>query len=472
MRLSIVVILAVLSAGLAAWWLRAPVESGDVGGAAPAVGVGKPAAFHLDLDPAAKVRVAQRNFGKIASDEAVRLGEWKDDIALLCDDPNVVAWIAAEWHVRKEGADRVTLSAFADIFERVKHPEFLEATKELFRIDDAFVAGKAVQAAITQADPSLLDEIRHAYDVAKTTAGPETTPFRVQCILAARACGGPGLSAFLGDVLTENNLVLRIEALQVARDIPTVGIESVLRSLTGELNPRVRLLAAWALAKAGSTTAVRDLAALVDPNDPGTALEAASAIGILRLEAATPALVAALDRTAGETHRAVEIALARLDHGPTLQRLRARIVDPDGTKIEDALTALTSAGIVADIPLLSEQAASGLNLRQRALCAGIAIAASPTMAPVMIPMLGASPTYTPEMHDAMKVVGEAVVPNLSERLAKAKSEDEAFATVAWLGSNATPAARAALLRGRNGPARRLCEEQLRLLDLAARRAGR
>jgi len=213
--------------------LRAPAESSDVGGANPAVGVGKPAAFHLDLDPAAKVRVAQRNFMKIASDEAVRLGEWKDDIALLCDDPGVVAWIAAEWHIRKEGADRVTLSAFADIFERVKHPEFLEATKELFRIDDAFVAGKAIQSAITQADPSLLDEIRHAYDVAKTTAGPETTPFRVQCILAARACGGPGLSAFLGEVLTENNLVLRIEALQVARDVPTVGIEPVLRSLTG-----------------------------------------------------------------------------------------------------------------------------------------------------------------------------------------------------------------------------------------------
>jgi HEAT repeat protein len=156
-----------------------------------------------------------------------------------------------------------------------------------------------VQAAITQSDPSLLDDIRHAYDAARHATTSDTTPFRVQCLAAARACGGPGLSAFLGEVLAENNLVSRIEALQIARDLPTVGLETTFRRSLAEPNPRVRLLAAWALVRAGSTTAAKDVAVMIDPRDPGTALEAASAAGILRLEEATPALVAALDQTAG-----------------------------------------------------------------------------------------------------------------------------------------------------------------------------
>ncbi len=476
MRLTVVVILVILAIGTAVaanWLLRRPPLVPPSGGR-QLVGVGsaRPAAFYLDMDSESKVRLAQRNLMRIASDEATRLGELKDEMALLMDDPNVVSWFAAEWHVRRGATDSVTMSAFADIFERVKRPEFLEPTKDLFRTDDPFLQGKAVQAAITQADPSLVDEIAHVYAIARVDTRSESAPFRIQCVQAARACGGPALPNFIRGILEDSDLVLRVEALQVARDLALPGLESTLKKLLDEPLPRMRLLAACALVASGTRSASATLGTLIDPMDPATTLEAASYAGIYKLDSLIPVLVRAMNGVTGEARRSVEIALARLRHGPTLDALRVRAADPHQDRGDDAVTALTAAAIPDDIPFLVGLAKTATPTRIRSICAGVTISQSAALAPVLVPVLNASPTYTPEMHDALKVVGDSVVDPLAEALRKVKSEEQAFIPIAWLGSVGTAKARAELLKSRKGPGHRLCDEQIRLIDLSARRLGR
>src|SRR5205085_2710339 len=108
----------------------------------------------------------------------------------------------------------------------------------------------------------------------------------------------PAVAALL-DVLRDDDLLLRSEALLALAEI---GDDSAFPSMALFLkapDPRVRDVAARALGVLGSPRAVANLVAALDDPAPRVVESAAGALALLSADAAVPALIERLDKAQG-----------------------------------------------------------------------------------------------------------------------------------------------------------------------------
>ena len=155
---------------------------------------GRQPAFHLDATPAQRREILEATFPKIASDRAEQLGALKDDVALLLDDPEAVRFILdAVAPPQDEG--RYAQAAFADLFQLVKNPEFVQPTADLLDSTQAEIRAKALQAAATQASPALGSRILAIYRAMRAEEGGGKSYPKHLAMSAAIACRGDSFAA-------------------------------------------------------------------------------------------------------------------------------------------------------------------------------------------------------------------------------------------------------------------------------------
>ncbi len=106
------------------------------------------AALEKRLDLMTSTRIAAADVGPI-----------KDDVALLCRDPRLVDVVVQRFRERKD-INTAQLSAFMEIFARVKNPKFAKLLSEGIHHREFEPRINAFDAALTQGDPAILADLR------------------------------------------------------------------------------------------------------------------------------------------------------------------------------------------------------------------------------------------------------------------------------------------------------------------------
>ncbi len=110
------------------------------------------AALEKRLDLMTSTRIAAADVGPI-----------KDEVALLCRDPRLVDVVVQRFKERKD-INSAQLSAFMEIFARVKNPAFARLLSEGIRHPKFEPRINAFDAALTQGDPAILADLRSVMD--------------------------------------------------------------------------------------------------------------------------------------------------------------------------------------------------------------------------------------------------------------------------------------------------------------------
>lgn len=431
---------------------------------------GRPPAFHLDATPEDKRAIFEAAFPKIASERAERLGGLKDDLALLLDEPWAVQKLIEYWHLhRTEG--RYAEAAFADMFRLVKQPEFVGPTGDLLDSSKPEIRRKALQSAETQASPVLGPRILAIFRAAKDEKEQSKGPLRMEALRAAWACRGDAFPALLAEAMRDPSPEVAVRALSIAADLDVPGLDVQAReALRDQTDPRVRLNAAALLLKQGDSSAAAPIIAALDPRAPGPMAEALHLIAKYKIAAAADKLREVQPQTPGELGRLVTLARLRLgDQAAWDDTLRD--ADAAGSDRElDALRMLAASGDPNASPILLLALDRGGVARAQSIAAGITTSGEAGFLPVIKKLIEQPVSHPAELDEAPRVGGPALVPRLSELLHAAEDPATQARYLAWLAQIGGPEARKAMLNERNR-IRRLVGEQIRLVDLEARRLG-
>jgi hypothetical protein len=431
---------------------------------------GRPPAFHLDATPEQKRTILETSFQKIASDRPERLGTLKDDIALLLDDPEAVRFIVSQWHLRRNEG-RYADAAFADVFRLVKNPEFVEPTGELLVSTLPGIRGKGLQAAETQASPKLGPKILAIYRSVAPDTGDAKVQIKLDSLRAAFACKGDSLNALLLEAFQDGSPEVAVQALDIATDLDTpLADVAARRVLASSKDRRVRLHAAALLAKRGDLSAQDEIIAALDPNDQGLASEAAHIVAKQKLAAAAARLREVRPKASGELQRLFLLALLRTGDPDAMQEMILAADTPGGPKEIEGLQLLAASGDVNAAPILLHGIDRGGIDRIHAIANGISTSQEPGLLPVIEKLIEQPVGHPAELGDAPRVGGKALIPRLSKLLSEATEPAAQVRFLAWIAAIGGPEARNAILNERKRIPR-FVDEQIRLIDLEARRLG-
>ncbi len=431
---------------------------------------GRPPAFHLDVTPTQARVLAERCFYAIASDRPERLGGTKDDLALLLDRDEIVEFILAEWHVRRNEG-KYADAAFADIFTLVRNRKFVEPTRELLQSSEPLVATKAVEAAMTQRDPSLVGMLLPILARLQSENTAEIIARRVKLLQAAAACGGDGLVACVQLGLRDPASAVVVAAAGMIAAQKIDGLDADLRILMQSASDlHVRAQVAATLLQRGDLAARRIVIEGLDPRNPDVAAESAHLITKYRLMEAMDSLTRYATKTEGELRRVFELALVRLGDR-TIRAQLMRSAESAGDPHElDSLQILAASGDPEVVPILERGVERGGSPRWRAIAAGIATGRDECMIPVIKKLVEQPIIYPADFGECAGVGGDAIVPRLAELLHAATEPTVQIRYITWLGESGMPSARDVLLKERSRIPR-LVDERLRLIDLDRRRRG-
>jgi hypothetical protein len=462
----IVVALAVVA------FLRPPPVPSDAGGPPEHTPTGRQPAFHLDATPEQRRTILEMSFGKITSDRAERLGALKDDIALLLDDPEAVKFIVAQWHVNRS-AGKYADQAFADLFRLVKHPDFVEPTATLLASPHPDTRRKGLQAAQTQADPALGPRILAIYRgaAADPEPGGGNVPLKLDALQAAFACGGDSFPALLIEAFGDPSEQVAVQALTIASDRDIPGVEAEAKQiLESRRPPSVRLHAAALLMRRNDLAARDQIIRGLDLKDPAMTADALHLIAKYRIVEATAKLTELRASATGEIRRLVTLALLRVGDRATWDEVIQAADVPGGDNELEALQLLAATGDPDSTPILLHALARGGDGRVQAVAAGISTSQEPAMLPVIQKLIEHPVGHPAELQEAPRVGGKALVPRLAQLLHEATEPMVQVRYLAWLAMIGGTEARDAMLRERTR-IQRLVDEQIRLVDLEARRLG-
>jgi hypothetical protein len=431
---------------------------------------GRPPAFYLDATPEERRQILHATFPRIASDPAGRLGALKDDVALLLDDPENVRWILGQWHAFGRD-DRYAAGAFADIFRLVKNPAFVEPTAALLDSPRSEIRFKALQAAQTQASPALGPRILGLFRNVGPGPPERTSMFKIEAFSAAYACRGDSWPALLDEAVRDPDVEIAVRALTVATDLDVEGLEARAKSaMQQDKTGRVRIHAAALLMRRGDLSAVDEILRALDPQNPALAAEALRLVAKHRIAAAVPRLRELRPKTTGELHRLFTLAMVRAGDSEVMGELLHAVDSAEGQEELDALQILAATGDENVAPVLLHALGRGGSARARSIAVGISSAGkTPSLA--LLEKLVETPIGHPaELEEAPKAGGKALIPKLASLLRAATDPSAQARYMAWLAMIGGTEARDVILRERDR-VKRLADEQLRLIDLEARKLG-
>jgi hypothetical protein len=263
-----------------------------------------------------------------------------------------------------------------------------------------------------------------------------------------------------------------VRALTIATDLEVPGIDVAAREAlrATQADPRVRLNAAALLTRLGDRSAVEPLIAALNPDAPAPMAEALHLVAKHRIAAAADKLRQVRPKTGGELGRLVTLALLRLGDQAVLEEVMRDADDAGSERELDALRLLAASGDANTSPVLLHALARGGAPRAQSIASGITSSGEPAFLPVILKLIEAPVGHPAELDEAPRVGGAPVVPRLAELLHEATDPVMQARYLAWLAQIGGVEARNVMLRERNRIPR-LVDEQIRLVDLEARRLG-
>jgi hypothetical protein len=470
--LALVASTAAVAAAAAYFATRQEVATPDDGNATAVhrSATGRPIAAHLDYTPTERLRVAKNAVSRMASDIPERLGPLKEEIVLLCDDPNVAAFVAAEFAATAfEGA--FVASAFGDVFAGAKRPEFVEPTRILLRSDDALLRRKGVEAATTQRDPSLLPDVASALRRGAEEGPEKTLPTRLEAVRAAARTGGPLAAAILQAGIRDPEPVVRRVALEAAAELDLRVLDPDLKTAyaTAE-DPTERVAAAAAAAKRDGT-ARATLFSFLNPRDPGLSAYAASAVLKTRPEGAAAVAKAYVAEARDHARIALRSILAAYGDAEEIARCEADLRSNDAGAAADAAAVLSRSGRKEVAPALLAAIEKHGAAVVGPIAGGFAEVGADHALSVAERLLEVPAKHPAELFQFAARVGESLVPKIAAELDRATTDERRRYLAATLMDVGGPKARAEAFR-RRAEAPAVYDAALRILDLAARREGR
>jgi len=469
LRYLLVVVAAVAAAWVSVVALRREPPAPPQDGGVALTPTGRSALVYLDLDAEGRLALARENLGRMASDVAQRLGELKNEIALLCLDPKVVDLVAGEWRIAEASGNFYAISAFADLFALVRHPSFVEPTAFLLRSDDKVLRAKGVQAAETQLAAPLLPGLLFALEKGREENQDQTILTRALAVRTAARIGGalaaPVFQAALVDPAPEVAVaaVDAIDELELAAALPDV--RAFFRRTK---DVRSKIHAAVALRR--EPEAREHLFASLDPRDPGAAFEATSLLLKRRTPGALERFRELLPQATGDVHRAFKTALVAYGDEEARATLRAAADRPGDPGEVEALGILAQAGDVGALDILLRAAARATPHTAPVLGAGVRESGRREFAPVAAKLLEVPVKHPEQIGNCTQVAGPELLPRMVELFDAAKDDDRRRFFAILIKDVGTDAAREALLARRARWAR-IVDWPIRLFDLERLRRG-
>ncbi|MAG56894.1 MAG: hypothetical protein CMJ83_11425 [Planctomycetes bacterium] len=472
-RLPIVLLIAAVAIALGVVAARTivpdVVDGGPLGrryGRAQPTNTGRTPAFHLFLAPEKRPSVARECLDGITSAQAAQLGTLKDDLALLAIYPVVHRMIVKDYEERIQ-VSRYEAMGFGDLFTRIKHADFPARVQRLFGHEEFSVRRKAMEAAQTQADPTLTPHLDRLF-VEITSAKPGQGLKTLELILyAGQACGGDHLPVLVARALDSKDSPMRAIASAIAREKELTGLGPRLRPLLDDEFPSVRVQAAWTLAKFGDPTARQRLAGMLDPKDKGLAVLALDAVRDCGMKDCVPILEGYLPDADEDLRTPMLLTMLVIGDRKTEDRLRSDANSERAPMVDGVigLMGLAALGRPGDVATLRRLAVEGTPNEASNISAGMDFCeAAPDQELARALIKGGLIVHPGMMGSWLPRIGDPIVPFLADQLDETDVVNRATFLIACLGLVGTDHAREAILdRHERWP--NLVEQQVRLLDL-------
>ncbi len=415
------------------------------------------AALEKRLDLMTSTRIAAADVGPI-----------KDDVALLCRDPRLVEVVVQRFRERKD-INTAQLSAFMEIFARVKNPTFARLLSEGIHHREFEPRINAFDAALTQGDPAILADLR-------AVMGAQGGYSLRRVIEALGAIGGDeALDLVTRAIATgDHDAILQgittCVVYHLNRAIP------ILEPLMKDTRKDVALTAAWGLVSlgySGGSEVIRRSAL-----DRGVAPATRAQAVVFLIETAGDTARETLRRLRADPEPNVafeaRLGLVKLGEKTEVLELDRALKSNDPIEREQAATVCAASGRDEDVErfraampsLRRAEIAAFLN----ALPRGKAPAALPLLEELALPGGPHEQLAIARFHEYGDKGVEAI-----ERLLAGHPEGERLGwLISALGSIGTPRARDALLKMNPPRSRRLwlyLRKNVRVIDLALLKKG-
>lgn len=448
--------------------LREPPRAAE---SALPVASGRTPAFHAFGPRTERSTELQKSLDVITSATAQSLGAHKDDIALLCDDAEVrrkvVNAYETRWRISKYEA-----AAFADIFMLVRAPEFLGPSREIFAHPDFEVRSKGPQIAVTQAHPSLAGLLLRFYKDLEREHPGEGAQTRLTILSAAAACGGNELPLIIEAGLDDSNANVRCSALEWLCSQPASGFREKLRKLTTAPELAVRMRALAALGPEAESAFVRELETALVPELGPERTYALASILMRKTRALLPRLAALRALVPASEEALIVTTMALLGDESVLQEMRTTLASAPAGRRDRwmALQVLAAGGTDDDVSRVTRLLHDRRSGDALAAAAGFSARGTACSAEVLELLLDGEISHPGQVSPLLPQSADLALPIVARLIAGTQDLSRAAFLIGIAGSVETDAARELILSV-HAQFPQLVEQQVRLLDLAARRRG-
>ncbi len=432
---------------------------------------GRTPSFHLFAAPAERQRAVQQCLDQLTSGAAGLIGGMKDDIALLCNEESTRRAVLNAWAGRTN-ISKYEASAFADIFALVRSADFVGPSKEIFQHPDFEVRSKGPIVARTQRDPAFVPLLCKFYDEINRDHPNAGTQTRLIILDAALACGGPETPLILDRALKDSIATVRADAIDYVARLQLKSFLPRLVELLQDEELGVRVRAAHALGRLGRPAPDGFYAQGLDARLMPELHAALEAMVDLRLSSYIPRLRQFRGEVPPSLEGLVLSTLALLGDAEVLQHAREGLTSgaPASTKRLLALQVIAAAGNASDIERVGALVAEHRPGDAEAVVSGLAARGGVPTDALFAALLDSTLSHPGQIAPVCSGNNSTMVPAVAQRLSATSDEARAAFLIGVLGAIDGSEARAAVLQAhKRFPT--LCEQQLRLLDLAARKEG-
>lgn len=296
---------------------------------------------------AARYRLDSMTRNDIAPGE---IGPIKDEVALLATDEAVVDLIVERFAICKAGGI-AQLSAYMEIFARIRHPKFVPLIAEGILSEREASQINALDAAIVQRDPRLVSYLAQML--------PQQTGYRAQRILEALGAIGTtdALAACLRAISAPERSK-KIWAMTAAASAHWTDAKTAVEAQHADADPMVRTIAAFALASFGDPRGKEWLVAAAKDRTLPEDARAQAIQNLLQVGAKEKAgsLAELVDTEAAAVRREARVTLLVWRDPALIARLKSELGGLDPAKSGDAIAVFARGGVTEDMRYLASVA--------------------------------------------------------------------------------------------------------------------
>ncbi len=209
--------------------------------------------WYRSLSDAAMVLAAQKRLDLMTSTSipANRAGPIKDELALLCRSDSVVDLVEESFR-RRKGVSNAQLSAYMEIFGRIRHPRFARLLADGLGEARQEVQMNALEAAVIQRSAELVPYLLEAFKSKDGYVGRKI-------LSALIGIDSPAARSAICKSVEHKEESIAVMALSAVGGMQlTDALPEVLKRIYDGPD-QVRVMAAWAAARMGQSSGARSL---------------------------------------------------------------------------------------------------------------------------------------------------------------------------------------------------------------------